>query len=137
MSFSEEDISHERIQRSVKAWKTKYPVAAEIFERIPSMDLEEVVRVMILSEGVRSLLKIHAMKLSMAEDKEPLDLLEDKVSDQKVDEKINELKSRHPVAAGILERIHHMDLKETTMAMFAINSMETLLKGRAALILAS
>ncbi len=101
------------------------------------MDLKEVVSTIFLVDGVRWLLKIRAMRLSLVEDKEPLDLIEDKVSDQKVDEKINELKSRHPVAAGILERIHHMDLKETTMAMFAINSMETLLKGRAALILAS
>jgi len=63
VSFTEENVSHERIQRSVKGWKTKYPLAAEIFDKIPSMDLEEVVRVMILSEGVRSLLKIHAMNL--------------------------------------------------------------------------
>ena len=45
------------------------------------------------------------------------------------------MKNRFPTAAGILERIHHMDLKEATIAMFALDSMESLLKAKAALIL--
>lgn len=55
-----------------------------ILERIPSMDLREVVSVMLLVDGVRWLLKIRAMRLSLIE--------EDKVSDQMVEEKINELR---------------------------------------------
>ena len=57
--------------------------AAAIFERIPSMDLKEVVSTMFLTDGVRWLLKIRAMRLSLVEDKEPLDLIEDKVSDSR------------------------------------------------------
>ena len=54
MSFPEypslfENVSHERIQRSVNDWKTKYPLASAIFERIPSMDLNEAVRDYVLS----------------------------------------------------------------------------------------
>ena len=142
MSFPEypslfENVSHERIQRSVNDWKTKYPLASAIFERIPSMDLNEAVRAMFLVDGVRWLLKIRTMRLSLVADKEPLDLIEDNVSDQKVQDKINELRKRHPTAADILERVHNMDLKEATLATFAIDSMERLLKLRAALILAS
>jgi hypothetical protein len=48
------------------------------------MDLREVVSVMLLVDGVRWLLKIRAMRLSLIE--------EDKVSDQMVEEKINELR---------------------------------------------
>ena len=80
---------------------------------------------------------MRALRLSVEEGKEPLDLLDDKLSDQKVEEKINGLKNRYPTASGILERIHHMDLKEATMAMFALDSMESLLKAKAALILPS
>ena len=108
-----------------------------IFEKIPSMDLKEVVSTMFLVDGVRWLLKIRAMRLSLVEDKEPLDLIEDKVSDQKVEETIRGLRTKHPMAATILEKIHNMDLKEATMAMFAIDSMEKLLKLRASLILVS
>ena len=44
MALSEENVSHDKIQRSVNDWRTKYPNAAAIFEKIPSMDLKEVVR---------------------------------------------------------------------------------------------
>jgi hypothetical protein len=36
-----------------------------------------------------------------------------------------------------IERIHNMDLKETTIALFGIDGMESLLKLRALVILAS
>ena len=52
------------------------------------------------------------MRLSLVADKEPLDLIEDNISDQKVQDKINELRKRHPTAADILERVHDMDLKK-------------------------
>lgn len=137
MSFSDEDVSEERIKRSVNDWRTKYPLASAIFDKIPTMDLGEVVGTMYLVDGVKRLVKMRALRLSVEQGKEPLDLLDDKLSDQKVEEKINGLKNRFPTAAGILERIHHMDLKEATIAMFALDSMESLLKAKAALILPS
>jgi hypothetical protein len=77
------------------------------------------------------------MRLSLVEDKEPLNLMDDKVSDHKIEETIGKLRTKHPMAATILKKIHNMDLKENTMAMFAIESMEKLLKLRASLILMS
>ena len=62
---------------------------------------------------------------------------QDKVTDQMVQEKINELKAENPLFGGVLERIHNMDLKETTIGLFGIDAMESLLKLRALLILAS
>ena len=76
------------------------------------MDLKEVVSTMFLVDGVRWILKIRAMRLSLIEDKEPLDLIEDKVSDHKVEETIKELRTKHPMAATILEKVHDMDLKK-------------------------
>jgi hypothetical protein len=137
MSFSDEDVSEERIKRSANDWRTKYPIASAIFDKIPTMELGEVVGTMYLVDVVKRLVKMRALRLSVEEGKEPLDLLEDKLSDQKVEEKINGLKKSYPTAGDILERIHHMDLKEATMAMFALDSMESLLKAKAALILLS
>ena len=137
MSFLDEDVSEERIKRSVNDWRTKYPIASAIFNKIPSMDLGEVVGTMYLVDVVKRLVKMRALRLSVPEGKEPLDLLDDKLSDEKVEEKINELKKSYPTAGDILGRIHHMDLKEATIAMFALDSMEELLKVRAALILPS
>jgi hypothetical protein len=128
MSVSDKDVSEQRVQEKISELRTKYPIAAAILERIPSMDLKEVVSVMLLVDGVRWLLKIRAMRLS---------LIEDKVSDQTVEEKISELRTKYPLFAAILERIHNMDLKETTIAMFGIDGMESVLKIRALVILGS
>ena len=59
---------------------------------------------MFLVDGVRWLLKIRAMRLSLVEDKEPLDLIEDKVSDQKVEETIRGLRTKHPMAILSLKK---------------------------------
>jgi hypothetical protein len=59
------------------------------------------------------------------------------VSDQKVQERINELRTKYPLFTAVLERIPSMDLRETTIAMFAIDGMESVLKIRALVILGS
>ena len=100
-----------------------------ILERIPAMDLKEVVSVMVLVDGARWVLKAHAMKLSL--------IGEDKVTDQMVEKKINEIRAKYASLAHVLERIHNMDLKETTIGLIGIDAMESLLKLRALVILAS
>ena len=129
MSFSEKDVSMQKVEEETNELRRKYPLYTAILERIPGMDLKEVVSVMMLVDGVRSLLKTHAMKLSL--------IGEYKEIDQMVQEKINELKTKYASLAGVLERIHNMDLKETTIGLFGIDAMESLLKLRALVILAS
>ena len=129
MSFSERDVSMQKVEEETNELRRKYPLYTAILERIPDMDLKEVVSVMVLVDGVRSLLKTHAMKLCL--------IGEDKEIDQMVQEKINELKTKYASLAGVLERIHIMDLKETTIGLFGIDAMESLLKLRALVILAS
>jgi hypothetical protein len=129
MSFSEKDVSMQKVEEEANAMRKKYPLFTAILERIPAMDLKEVVSVMVLVDGVRWLLKTHAMKLSL--------IGEDKVTDQMVEERIKEIKTKYATLAGVLERIHKMDLKETTVGLFGIDRMEALLKLRALVILAS
>ena len=129
MSSSKKHVSKQKVEEETNELRRKYPLYTAILERIPAMDLKEVVSVMLLVDGVRWLLKTHAMKLSL--------IGEDKVTDQMVQEKINELKTENPLFGGVLERIHNMDLKETTIGLFGIDAMESLLKHRALLTLAS
>jgi hypothetical protein len=65
MSSSKKHVSKQKVKEETNELRTA------ILERIPDMDLKEVVSVMFLVDGVRWLLKTHALKLSLiGEDKE-------------------------------------------------------------------
>jgi hypothetical protein len=129
MNVSDKDASDQRVKEQTDELRTKYPIFTAVLERIPEMDLKEVVSVLVLVEPVRSVVRTHAMRLSF--------IGEDKALDRMVEEKINELKTKHATLAGILERIHRMDLKETAGGLLGIDAMESLLKLRMLVILAS
>lgn len=129
MSDSDKDASDQKVKEQTNELRTKYPIFTAVLERIPEMDLQEVVSVLILVDPVRSVLRTHATRLSF--------IGEDKALDRMVEEKISELKTKHATLAGILERIHKMDLKETAGGLLGIDAMESLLKLRMLVILAS
>jgi hypothetical protein len=129
MSTSEKDVSDQSVKEKTNELRSKYPVFTAILERIPDMDLKEVVSVLVLVDPVRLVLKTRATRLSF--------IGEDKALDQMVEEKINELKKKHAALAGILERIHKMDLKETAIGLLGIDALESLLKLRMLVILTS
>jgi hypothetical protein len=126
---SEKDVSDQSVKEKTNELRSKYPVFTAILERIPDMDLKEVVSVLVLVDPVRLVLKTRATRLSF--------IGEDKALDQMVEEKINELKKKHAALAGILERIHKMDLKETAIGLLGIDALESLLKLRMLVILTS
>lgn len=129
MSISDEDVSDQRVKEKINDLRTKYPIFTAILERIPIMDLNEVVSVVVLVDPVRSVLKTHATRLTF--------IGENKELDQMIEDKINELRTKHAVLAGVLERIHKMDLRETAIGLLGIDAMESLLKLRTLVILAS
>jgi len=129
MSISEIDVSDQKVKEKTDKARTKYPIFTAILERIPVMDLKEVISILVLVDPVRSVLKTHATKLSF--------IGEDKAIDQMVEEKVNELRAQYATLAGVLERIHNMDLKETAIGLLGIDAMESLLKLRALVILGS
>jgi len=129
MSVSDKEISKEKVDERVDEMRKKYPLYTAVLERIPDMDLKEVVTIMFVVDGVRWVLKAHAVKLSLIGD--------DKVTDQMVEEKISEIKAQYASLGSVLERIHNMDLKETIIALLGIDGMESLLKLRALVIIAS
>ncbi len=66
-----------------------------------------------------------------------MSISDEDISDKRVKEKINELSTQYAALAGVLERIHKMDLRETAIGLLGINAMESLLKLRTLVILAS
>jgi hypothetical protein len=129
LSISDEDVSDKRVNEKINELRTKYPVFTGILERIPIMDLNEVVSVMVLVDPVRQVLKTRATRLTFIGD--------DKELDQFIEDKINELRTKYAALAGVLERIHKMDLRETAIGLLGMDAMESLLKLRALVILAS
>ena len=129
MSISESDVSDKDVKEKTGELKTKYPIFTAILERIPDMDLKEVLSVLVIVDPVRSLLKTHATRLTFIGENNELDKF--------IEEKISELKTNYPTLGGILERIHKMDLKETAAGLLAIDAMESLLKLKMLVILAS
>ena len=128
MSISDEDVSDQTVKEKINELRTKYPIFTAILERIPIMDLK-VVSVMVLVDPVRSVLKTHATRLTFIGENKELDKL--------IEDGINELRTKHAVLAGVLERIHKMDLRETALGLLGIDAMESLLKLRTLVILAS
>ena len=129
MSTSDKNATHENVKEQTDELRTKYPIFTAVLERIPDMDLKEVVTVLVLVEPVRSVLRTHATRLAY--------LGENKELDKFIEENIGELKTKYPTLGGILERIHKMDLKETAAGLLAIDAMESLLKLKMLVTLAS
>ena len=129
MSTSDKNVSDQKVKEQTDEVKTKYPIFTAVLERIPVMNLKEAVSVLVLVEPVRNVLRTHATRLTF--------IGENKELDKFVEEKINELKTRYPILGGILERIHKMDLKETAAGLLAIDAMESLLKLKMLVTLAS
>jgi hypothetical protein len=129
MTTSNENVNHQKVKEQSDDLRTKYPIFTAILEKIPDMDLKEALSVLVIVDPVRSLLKTHATRLTL--------LGEDKKLDQIIEESINELRKKHDLLAGILERIHNMDLKDTALGILGIDAMESLLKLRMLVILIS
>ena len=129
MTISDENASDQKVKERSDELRAKFPIFTAILERIPDMDLKEVVSIIVLVDPVRSVLKTHATRVTF--------IGENKELDQMIENGINELRAKYATLAGILERIHKMDLKETAVGLLGIDAMESLLKLRMLVILAS
>ena len=70
-----------RLRNRFDEMRRKYPIFTAILERIPVIDIKEVVSVLVLVEPVRSVLRIHATRLSFIGENQELDqMVEEKIS---------------------------------------------------------
>ena len=58
-------------------------------------------------------------------------MLEREITDEVIEEKIKELKPKHPLLASILENIHEMSLEDTVKVLVLSEGLEWILKVRA------
>jgi hypothetical protein len=58
-------------------------------------------------------------------------MLEKEITNEMIEEKIKELKPKHPLLASILENIHKMSLEETVKVLVLSEGLEWILKVRA------
>ena len=91
--------------------KENYPLVAQILDKVPDMSIEEA-----------GTIKLHALRLLRMEDKT--------ISDEIVQSKIMEIKQKEPLLGHILDRIHHMNLKETYTGLLVMDALEHILKRR-------
>ena len=47
MSTSDKDVSDQKVKEQIDEMRTKYPIFTAVLERIPVMDLKEVVSVLV------------------------------------------------------------------------------------------
>jgi hypothetical protein len=119
---SEELTIGEDIEETMDELRTNYPLVSAILDKVPEMDLEEAGTLVLLVDGVRWIGKMHALRLLSMEDKT--------VTDAIMQSKINEIKGKYPLLAAILDRIHHMNLKETFTGLLVLDALEHILKAR-------
>jgi hypothetical protein len=60
----EKAITDEMVEERIKELKPHHPVFAAILERVHEMNLKEAVNALVVIEGLRWLLKIHAARLA-------------------------------------------------------------------------
>ena len=115
----EEDVDYtmtkEQIQAKVTDFKTKHPKFAAVVEEIPNLDLKETVKNYIAAGAVQKMLKYHAKNLveenvTNQTDSSPL---EETMTDEQIQAKATDFKTKHPRFAAIVEGISNLDLKET------------------------
>ncbi|HZD36705.1 MAG TPA: hypothetical protein VE130_15985, partial [Nitrososphaeraceae archaeon] len=121
MTYEEVTIGDD-IEETIEELRTNYPLVSAILDKVPEMDLEEAGTVVLLVDSVRWLGKMHALRLLSMEDKT--------VTDEIIQSKINEIKSSYPLLAAVLDRIHHMNLKETFTGLLVLDALEHILKAR-------
>lgn len=119
---SEELTIGEDIEETMDELRINYPLVSAILDKVPEMDLEEAGTLVLLVDGVRWIGKMHALRLLSMEDKT--------VTDAIIQSKINEIKGKYPLLAAILDRIHHMNLKETFTGLLVLDALEHILKAR-------
>ena len=121
MAAAERKIEEET-DEVIDELKENYPLVAQILDKVPDMSIEEAGTITLLVDGVRWLGKLHALRLLRMEDKT--------ISDEIIQSKIMEIKQKEPLLGHILDRIHHMNLKETYTGLLVMDALEHILKRR-------
>ena len=127
-------MTKEEIQTKITEFKTKHPKYAAIVEEIPNLDLKETVKGYLAAGAVQKMLKFHAKNL--VEEKvanatgsgggsSPIDEM---MTDEQIQTKVTDFKTKHPKFAAVVEGISNLDLKETVKGYLGAEVLQKLFK---------
>jgi len=130
-------LTEEQIQAKITEFKTKHPKFAAIVAEIPNLDLKETVKGYLAAGAIQKILKFHAKNLveekvanatggsSGGSSSSPID---ETLTEEQIQAKITEFKTKHPKFAAVVEGISNLDLKETVKAYLGAEVLQKLFK---------
>ena len=127
-------MTKEEIQTKITEFKTKHPKYAAIVEEIPNLDLKETVKGYLAAGAVQKMLKFHAKNLveekvanatGASSGSSPLD---EAMTDEQIQAKVTDFKTKHPKFAAVVEGISNLDLKETVKGYLGAEVLQKLFK---------
>jgi hypothetical protein len=127
-------ITEEQIKAKITEFKTKHPKFAAIVEEIPNLDLKETVKGYLAAGAIQKILKYHAKNLveeavtNATGGSTGSSPLEETLTEEQIQAKITEFKTKHPKFAAIVEGISNLDLKETVKGYLGAEVLQKLFK---------
>ena len=130
-------MTKEQILAKITEFKTKHPKFAAVVEEIPNLDLKETVKGYFAAGAVQKMLKYHAKNLveekvanvtggSSGSDSSPMkDMM---MTDEQIQAKVTDLKTKHPKFAAVVEGISNLDLKDTVKLYLGAEVLQKLFK---------
>ena len=127
-------MTKEEIQAKITEFKTKHPKYAAIVQEIPNLDLKETVKGYLAAGAVQKMLKFHAKNLveervanatGSGGGSSPIDEM---MTDEQIQAKVTDFKTKHPKFAAVVEGISNLDLKETVKGYLGAEVLQKLFK---------
>ncbi len=133
----EEDVDYtmtkEEIQAKITEFKTKHPKFVAIVEEIPNLDLKETVKGYLAAGAVQKMLKYHAKNLveEKVANQTSSSPMAETMTEEQIQAKITDFKTKHPKFAAVVEGISNLDLKETVKGYLGAEVLQKLFKHHA------
>src|SRR5918994_846985 len=127
-------LTEEEIKTKITEFKTKHPKYAAIVAEIPNLDLKETVKGYLAAGALQKMLKFHAKNLveervanatGSGSGGSPIDEM---MTDEQIQAKVTEFKTKHPKFAAVVEGISNLDLKETVKGYLGAEVLQKLFK---------
>ena len=123
-------LTEEEITTKITEFKTQHPKFAAIVEEIPNLDLKETVKGYLAAGALQKILKFHAKNLveEAVTNQTSSSPLEETLTEEQIQSKITDFKTKHPKFAAVVEGISNLDLKETVKAYLGAEVLQKLFK---------
>ena len=123
-------LTEEEIKTKITEFKTQHPKFAAIVEEIPNLDLKETVKGYLAAGALQKILKFHVKNLveEAVTNQTSSSPLEETLTEEQIQSKITDFKTKHPKFAAIVEGISNLDLKETVKGYLGAEVLQKLFK---------